>query len=180
MNRRVPLLLVSVLLLCGASALAQTALRLVPLKGNKVKLVYGLKTATVELESEISGTNGSLPGEPPNVYKVLFTTEKDGFLYLVANLRSRSPISDKNAPCGGDRPRAILLIKADELLKKTEVQSEIYESCSYNYYNSKVDLRKMQITIDYGSNREKKHLLYDNLHPENGLWLGIKLTPGTK
>ena len=172
----------SILLFLGGASFvnAQAKLKLVPLKGNKIKLVYGTKTATVDLESSVSGTTGALPGEPPNVYKVLFTAEKDGFVYLVANIRSRSPISNKNAPCGGDSPQAILFVKTDELLKKTEVQSEIYESCSYNYYDSKVVLEKTQITIDYGTSREKKHLLYDNSHPEAGLWLGLKIVSGAK
>jgi len=162
--------IISFLLLIGCSSLvgAQAKLRLVPLKGDKIKLVYGTKTAAVDLESEISGTNAVLPGEPPNVYKVLFTAEKDGFLYLVANIRSRSPISNKNAPCGGDSPQAILWVKSDKTLKTHEFDSQIYESCSYNYYDSKVKITKNGLTIKFDG-KTPKELAYNNSEPDKGL-----------
>ena len=162
------LFLTATLLLASGSATAQARLKLFPQKGDKITLVYGANTATVDLESEISGTNGALPGNPPNVYKVLFTAKKDGFLYLVANIRSRSPISSQTAPCGGDSPQAILWLKSDKTLKTLEFDSQIYESCSYNYYDSKLKVTKTGLRADYGG-KTKKVLKYDNNEPDKGL-----------
>ena len=121
-----------ILLLCGGSCVfGQTGLKILPVgRTSSVKLIYRNRSVVVDLEDALAGTNGSLPGDPPHRFRVYFTAEKEGNLYLVANVQSRSPISDKNAPCGGDSPQAIIWIKADKTLKNRQVQSEIYESCS--------------------------------------------------
>jgi hypothetical protein len=158
------------------SSPAQSKLQLVPVRGtSKIKLVYGKKSATVDLDDVLAGTNGAMPGEPPHVYKVMFTTEKDGSVYLVVKVCSGSPISDPMAPCGGDHPCAILWIKTDKALKKKEFQSEIYESCSYNYYDSKLKITKTGLTINFGRDEKEKLLVYENARPDKGLQ--IKFVP---
>jgi hypothetical protein len=169
------ILVCGLLLFMAQHLSAQGMLQLVPVRGtSKVKLVYGKKSATVDLDDMLAGTNGAMPGEPPHRYTVLFKAEKDGELYLVAKVCSGSPISDPMAPCGGDHPCAIFWIKADKTLKEKEFQSEIYESCSYNFYDSKVALTKTGLKINYGSAREKKELVYDNAQPEKGLAVTTK------
>ncbi|MFM9904123.1 MAG: hypothetical protein ACKVQJ_06065 [Pyrinomonadaceae bacterium] len=157
------------MLLLSAAAFGQ--LRLVPMKYSKVKLVNGKRSVTVDLDDALARTNGTMPGEAPHKYKVLFRTQKGGFLYLVANVQSRSPISDPNAPCGGDSPQSILWIKADRNLKHREFQSEIYESCSYNLYDSKVNITRSSVTINYGKST-RKQVYYRNREPQKGLVLG--------
>lgn len=157
------------MLLSGiASAAAQSAFRLHARRYSEVELVYGKRSVIFDLDEALVGSNGSLPGNPPHKFRTLFTADKGGFVYLVANVRSGSPVSNPMAPCGGDSPQSVLWIKADKTLKMREVQSEIYASCSYNYYDSKVSVSKTGIEIKYGG--EKKLLLrYDNGQPEKGL-----------
>jgi hypothetical protein len=159
------------LFLTASQTSAQAKLRLVPIKGSKVKLAYKTKSAVVDLDDVLAGSSGAMPGEPPHRYTVLFSVEKGSALYLVVKVCSASPISDPMAPCGGDHPCAILWIKTDKTLKKKEFQSEIYESCSYNFYDSKVKLTKTGIKINYGSGRVTKELNYDNAQPEEGLMI---------
>ncbi len=151
-------------------AAAQGKLQLVPVRGSsQIKLVYGKKSARVDLDEVLAGTNGVLAGEPPHRYKVLFSAEKDGSLYLVVKVCSGSPISNPMAPCGGDHPCAILWIKANKTLQEKEFQSEIYESCSYNYYDSVVKLSKAGLTINFGTANNKKEMFYENTRPDKGL-----------
>jgi hypothetical protein len=153
----------------------QGHLRLSPVRGgSKIKLIYGARSVTVDLDDALG--NGTMPGDPPHRYRVLFTAEKGGFVYLVANVQSRSPISDKNAPCGGDSPRAILWIKADKTLKTREFDSQIYASCSYNFYDSKLQVKKTGFTAHYGG-RELETMKYDNRNPEKGLVVTSMLEP---
>ncbi|MBV9241435.1 MAG: hypothetical protein JO314_05440 [Acidobacteria bacterium] len=139
-----------------------------------MRLINGRHSAVVDLDDALLSTTGTMPGDPPHRFRVLFTAQKDGFLYLVANVQSHSPISDPRAPCGGDAPRGILWIRTDPGLAKREFQSEIYESCSYNYYDSKVKVTKTGLTINYGSAREQNALFYDNSTPELGLLVSKK------
>ena len=160
------------MLLLSVAAFGQ--LRLVPMKYSQIKLINGKKSVVVDLEDALTGTNGTLPGNPPHKYRVLFRTQKDDFLYLVANVQSRSPISDPMAPCGGDSPQSILWIKADKTLKTREFDSQIYASCSYNYYDSKVRLGKTRLKVKYGGEPEAWsfkiiEMSYDNRKPEWGL-----------
>ena len=161
-------------LLLSSAAFGQ--LRLVPIKYSKVKLVNGKHSVTVALDEALAGTNGAMPGEAPHKYRVLFTTRKDGFLYLVDNVQSRSPISDPMAPCGGDSPQSILWIKADKTLKTREVDSQINASCSYNFYDSKLKVTKAGFTAHYGG-RELKTMKYDNREPQKGLVVTSMLEP---
>lgn len=148
---------------------AQNKLQLVAVKGSsQVKLTFGKRSVKVDLDEVLGGSNGSLAGDPPHTYKVLFTAEKNGHVYLVAKVCSASPITNPNAPCGGDNPCAILWIKMNKTLKEKEFWSEIYESCSFNYYDSKVKLTKTGLAINYGGS-EKKEMTYDNARPEKGL-----------
>ena len=148
---------------------AQSKLQLAAVKGSsQVKLIFGKRSVKVDLDEVLGGSNGSLAGDPPHTYKVLFTAEKSGYLYLVAKVCSASPITNPNAPCGGDNPCAILWIKANKTLKEKEFRSEIYESCSFNYYDSKVKLIRAGLKINYGGS-EKKEMTYDNAQPEKGL-----------
>lgn len=155
-----------VLLLLSATAFGQ--LRLVPMKYSKVKLQLGTISTTVDLDTEMDGSYGTMPGNPPHKFKVLFTAAKGKVYYLVANVRSRSPISDKNAPCGGDAPQSVLWIRVDKKLKHPHLQSEVYESCSFNFYDSKVKRTKSTLVIDFGGG-EKRRMTYDNRHPEKGI-----------
>ncbi len=157
-----------VILAAALAASAQPALKLVPRKYAEVELAYGKRSVIFDLDDALIGSNGSLPGNAPHKYRTLFTAEKDGFVYLVANVRSASPISNPMAPCGGDNPQSILWIKADKTLKKLEVQSEIYASCSYNYYDSKLSVSKDGLVAKYGG-AQKLELKYNNREPEKGL-----------
>ena len=159
-------------LLIPAAAFGQ--LRLVPMKYSKVKLQLGTRSTTVDLDTEMDGSYGTMPGNPPHKFKVLFTATKGKFYYMVANVRSRSPISDKNAPCGGDAPQSVLWIKIDKKLKQPKLQSEVYESCSFNFYDSKVKRTKSTLVIDFGGS-EKRRITYNNGRPEKGLEV-IKLS----
>ena len=152
----------------ASMAISGQALKLVPRKYSEVELVFGKKSVIFDLDEALIGSNGSLPGNAPHKYRALFTAEKDEFIYLVANVRSSSPVTNKNAPCGGDSPQSILWIKADKTLKKREVQSEIYESCSYNYYDSKLTVSKTGLLAKYGGS-QKLELRYNNREPEKGL-----------
>lgn len=166
-----------ILILLAAAGEASAQLRLTPVNGTgKIKLGYLKKSVTIDLEEELIGSNGTLPGNPLHRYTVLFRTEKDGFLYLVAKVCSNSPISNPMAACGGDRPCAMLWIKIDKALKTHELQCEIYASCSYNYYDSKVDLTKTGFDIEFGG-REKKRMIYDNADAGRGLVL-LGAAPG--
>ncbi|MFT3743621.1 MAG: hypothetical protein QM785_04925 [Pyrinomonadaceae bacterium] len=157
-----------VIVAAAIAASAQAALKLVPRKYSEVEIALGKRSVIFDLDDSLIGSNGSLPGNPPHKYRTLFTAEKDGFFYLVANVRSASPISNPMAPCGGDSPQSILWIKADKSLKKREVQSEIYASCSYNYYDSKLAISKIGLVAKYGGS-QKLELTYDNRSPEKGL-----------
>jgi len=159
--------------LAAATVAAQTSLRIVPRKYSEIELTAGKRSAIFDLDEALTGTNGILPGNPPHKYRTLFTAEKDGFLYIVANVRSSSPISNPMGPCGGDSPQSLLWIKTDKTLKKREVASEIYASCSYNYYDSKVKQTKTGIVITFGGEK-KKTLAYDNLNPEKGLTITVQ------
>jgi hypothetical protein len=153
----------------AGKASAQARLRLTAAKGSPViTLSYLKKSVKIDLDEELLGTNGVLPGNEPHRYTVLFATEKNGSLYLVAKVCSASPISNPMGPCGGDSPCAILWIKIDKALKEREIQCEIYASCSYNYYDSKVKLTKTGLDIDFGGS-VKKRMIYDNAEAEKGL-----------
>jgi hypothetical protein len=160
-------------LMAATVTVAQTSLKLVGRKYSEVELALGQRSVIFDLDDALIGSNGTLPGSPPHRYKVLFTASKDGFNYLVANIRSASPITTPMAPCGGDSPQAILWIKADKTLKNREIQSEIYASCSYNYYDSKVKTTKNGLVITFGGDK-KKRLEYNNLNPEKGLTITIQ------
>jgi hypothetical protein len=159
------------LLLCSTTetqVAAQGVIRLVPISsGSKVRLIYGKKSVVVNMEE----AGETLPGDAPHRYKTLFSTAKDRLLYMLVEVCSGSPISDRNAPCGGDRPCALLWIKADRDLSNREIKSEIYASCSYNYYQvGKVLITGATLRIVYrkGSD-ERAELTYDNSHPEKGI-----------
>lgn len=157
------------IVLVAVSAQAKDQLRLQPVRGtSSIRLVYHGRSKVVDLDQALAGTNGTLAGEPPHRYAVWFTAERDDFLYLVAKVCSGSPISDPNAPCGGDRPCAILWIKVDRALTTPIVQSEIYESCSYNYYHTEVKRAATSFMILFGGPKQKV-LTYDNRAPEKGL-----------
>jgi hypothetical protein len=150
---------------------AQGAIRLVPVgRGAKVKLAYKGKSVVLDVEDE---SRLALPGDEPHRYKTLFSASKDGFLYTLAQVCSGSPISDPNAPCGGDRPCALLWIKTDASLKNREIKIEIYASCSYNYYEvGKTRIKGSKLTIRYqkgAGSREYTELTYDNKYPEKGI-----------
>lgn len=162
-----------VIVAAAVAASAQSALKLVPRKYSEVELALGKRSVIFDLDDALIGANGSLPGNPPHKYRTLFTAEKDGFVYLVANVRSSSPITNPMAPCGGDSPQSILWIKADKTLKTREIRGEIYASCSYNYYDSKLDVTKNGLVAKYGGS-QKLELKYDNREPDKGLVLEKK------
>lgn len=160
----------AVLLFADGQTFAQGKLKLMPAKdSSEVKLVVGKKSIKVNLDDELSGSNGSLAGEPGHKFSILFTAEKDGYLYLVAKVCSRSPVSNPMSSCGGDQPCAILWIKVNKALTEKEFQSEIYESCSYNYRDSRMTLLGTGLAINFGKVDERKELTYDNSAPEKGL-----------
>jgi hypothetical protein len=162
------LIIFATTLLATVDAAAQSAIKLVGRKSSEVELVFGKHSVIFDLDEVLIGTNGNLPGNPPHRYRTLFTTEKSGMIYVVANVQSGSPITTPMAACGGDRPQSLLWIEADKTLRTRRVQSEIYASCTYNYNNSKVKQDKSGITVLIGD--EKKVVLrYENDHPEKGL-----------
>ncbi|HQZ94984.1 MAG TPA: hypothetical protein PK108_15160 [Pyrinomonadaceae bacterium] len=166
---------ITALVICitALAASAQSALKLVPRKYSEVEIAFGKRSVIFNLDDALTGTNGSLPGNPPHKYRTLFTAERDGLVYLVANVQSSSPITSPMAPCGGDSPQAILWIRADKTLKNRKIQSEIYASCSYNYYDSKVKQSKNGIVVTYGGEK-KKRLEYDNVNPDKGLMISVQ------
>jgi hypothetical protein len=165
------------LLLLGSAmstqVVAQSLMRLVPLRGgSKVRLIYKKRAVVVNMEEEVRDT---LPGNEPHRYKTLLTAAKDGTLFMLVRVCSGSPISNPNAPCGGDSPCALLWIKANEKLANREIKSEIYASCSYNYYvvgAPRIARGKLTVVyqkgVDFG---DKVELSYDNQHPERGIVL---------
>lgn len=154
------------LILSSSAAFSQ--IKLVGRKFSEVELAYAKRSVIFDLEDALIGSNGSLPGSPPHKFRTLFTAEKGGFIYIVANVRSGSPITDPMAPCGGDSPQAILWIKADKTLKDRELRSEIYASCSYNYFDSKLSVNKNGLIARYGGTQFLE-LKFDNREPEKGL-----------
>ena len=164
-----------VLWLCSnvQAQVSSGALGLVPVEsGSKVRLIYGKKSVVLDLEDAEPFV---LPGDEPHRYKVLLTARKDKTLYLLASVCSRSPISNPNAPCGGDRPCSLLWIKSDESLEHREIKGRIYASCSYNYYAAgglRMKAGKLTVIyregVDYGDEFE---LTYDNSQPEKGVML---------
>ncbi len=165
---RTKVFFVLVISVCTLAIDAGAQIRLVARKYSEVELAYAKRSVIFDLDDALIGSNGSLPGNAPHKYRTLFTAEKDGFLYLVANVRSGSPITNPMAPCGGDSPQSILWIKADKTLKKREVRSEIYASCSYNYYDSKLSISKTGLVAKYGGS-QKLELRFDIREPEKGL-----------
>jgi hypothetical protein len=162
---RIALIILPLILVASVEA----QLRMTPLRGGaKIKLVSGFHSRTFDLDSELGGNNGSMPGDRPHVYRVLLTAKKEGSSYLVASVQSRSPISDKNAPCGGDRPQALILIKADAALKNVEFSSEIYASCSYNRYDGKLTVSKHKVVARWGSRLQTTTITFDDSQPEKG------------
>jgi hypothetical protein len=138
--------------------------------GERVTLVYKQRSARVNMEQE---TQDTLPGNPPHRYKVLFTAVKDKHIYLLVRVCSGSPISNPNAPCGGDRPCALLWIKAGLSMVRREIKSEIFASCSYNYHQvGKTRLAGSKLTIVYEETSHsglKTELTYNNTYPERGI-----------
>lgn len=132
-------------------------------------LRYQQRSVRVDMEQE---TQPTLPGDPSHHYKVLFTAVKDKHVYLLVNICSHSPISNPNAPCGGDRPCALLWIKADASLVHREIKSEIFDSCSYNYFQvgkTRIAGNKLTIVYEETSGGPRTELTYDNAHPERGV-----------
>ncbi|MEO6393278.1 MAG: hypothetical protein ABIP75_15615 [Pyrinomonadaceae bacterium] len=155
---------------CGAASAAPArGLRLISVKGtSKVKLVYRANSIVVDLDEALAGTNGALAGEAPHQITTVFTIEKGNFIYLVAKVCSASPISEPMAPCGDDHSCAVLWIKTDRALKSPVFQCEIYESCSYNYYDSNYLRDQDGLRITYGG-AKKRQLVFELLQPEKGL-----------
>jgi hypothetical protein len=178
-ERRARRLLIQVscglLLLLGPAArvrvAAQDAMKIVPLRsGTKVRLIYKKRSVVVNMEEEVRDT---LPGNEPHRYKTLLTATKDKNLYMLVRVCSGSPVSSPTAPCGGDQPCALLWIKTDERLANREIRSEIYASCSYNYYPvgaPRIARGKLSVVYRMGADDGKKtELTYDNRHPERGI-----------
>lgn len=161
-------IMIATVLLGVATAYTQPAIRLQARRYSEVELVYGKRSVIFDLDDALIGSNGSMPGNPPHKFRTLFTAERDGFVYLVANVRSGSPVSNPMAACGGDSPQSVLWIKADKTLRTREVRSEIYASCSYNYYDSEMSVSRHVLEIKYGGDKNLL-LRYDNREPEKGL-----------
>ncbi|HEX3102583.1 MAG TPA: hypothetical protein VHQ01_12355, partial [Pyrinomonadaceae bacterium] len=56
-----------IMFLAAGTATARDGLKLVPLKGTKIKLVSNGRSATIDLDDALSG-NSSMPGDPPHIY----------------------------------------------------------------------------------------------------------------
>lgn len=160
----------AILALIAVEAAAQTSIKLAGRRGTEVELAYGKRSVVFDLGAALTGTNGSLPGNPPHRYTVLFTAEKNGMIYVVADVHGVSPVTALMAACTGDRPRSLLWIEADKTLKNRRVRSEVYASCVYNYRGSKVSKDRDAITVLMSGGR-KVELRYDNAAPEQGLVL---------
>lgn len=152
------------------SVVAQNAVGFYPGRGGDiVTLRYQHRSARVDMEQE---TQPTMPGDPSHHYRVLFTAVKDNHVYLLVRVCSASPISNPYAPCGGDRPCALLWIKADASLVHREIKSEIFDSCSYNYFQvgkTRLTGSKLSIVYEETSGGPKTELTYDNEHPERGV-----------
>jgi hypothetical protein len=162
----------AILLVADRTISAQTALNLKAIgDGERVRLLYKGKSKVIRLDRDFAGA--FVPGgEPPHRYTVLLSVERSGHLYLVAKFRSRSPMSDPMAPCGGDIPSTLLLIKASKALQVEELATEVYDSCTFNGGRHAKGLPKVNrngVTIGFEEGGKRYTLKFDAKDPDKGL-----------
>jgi hypothetical protein len=141
---------------------------LIKVKSAKVRLGYGKNTTVVDLENT---TDVTLGGETNHRIKPYFATVKESKIYWLFQVQSSSPISDKNAPCGGDSPKTLIWLKTDLNLKVEAAKSEIFASCAYNggrYLQGKVKVTSNNLKIVFQQQLKKSEIVYDNSTLENG------------
>ncbi|MEP6901422.1 MAG: hypothetical protein ABJA66_06700 [Actinomycetota bacterium] len=161
--------------ICVGQAAAQKSLTLTAIgNGEKVRLKIGAKSKIVALEETDIG-DFTAGGEPPHRYTTLLSVQNGDAFYLIAKFRSGAAISDSNAPCGGDRPTTLLLIKTDKNLKVADIRTEVFDSCIYNgagrYVQGKMQITKSKVSIAFDEGSKKYTLLFDANEAEKGLQL---------
>ena len=90
-------------------------------------------------------------------------------------MMSGPAISDPNAPCGGDHPLTLLLIKTSKDLRVEKVQTEIYESCIFNgagrEIQGKPQITRSKVSIVFDEGRKKYFLKFEASEADKGLQL---------
>jgi hypothetical protein len=166
---------VMLLLVADGQAAAQKVLTLKAVgNGERVQLALHGRTRRVRLAEDFAG-DFVAGGQPPHHYKTLLSVQRGAAFYLVARVVSRSPISNPNAPCGGDRPLTLLLVKADQRLRVEKVQTEIYNSCAYNgtgrELTDRPQITNSSISIRFTEGAQQYLLSFDADAAEPGLQL---------
>ncbi len=165
-------LLCIILLITFADILkAQVKPNLVKVNTAKIRLTFGKKSAVVDLEKT---DNVTLGGENNHRFKLYFASVKNNRIFYLFEVRSGSPISDKNAPCGGDSPQTLVWLQTDSTLKIEAAKSIVFASCAYNggrYLQGKVKLTSNKLQIIFRQQLNKSVIFYDNAMPENGFEL---------
>ena len=141
---------------------------LIKVKGAKIRLGFGKKSAVVDLDETDDVTLG---GEANHRFKLYFATAKDDKVYYLFEVQSGAAISDPNAPCGGDAPQTLVWLKTDLNLKVEAAKSEVFASCAYNggrYLQGKLKLTSNSLSLVFQQQLKKSEISYDNTKPENG------------
>ena len=162
-------------MICAEKIMAQNVVTLKAVgNGEKVRLAVGKKSKVVTLEGNSIG-DFTAGGDAPHRYTTLLSVRKDNAFYVVAKFISGAAISDANAPCGGDRPTTLLLIKTDRNLKVENIQTEIFASCIYNgagrYPKGKMQITKSKVSVKFDEGDKKYTLVFDANKADKGLQL---------
>ncbi len=162
-------------MICAGQAAAQNVVTLKAVgNGEKVRLAVGKKSKLIMLEGNSIG-DFTAGGEPPHRYTTLLSVRKDNAFYVVAKFISGATLTGPNAPCGGDRPTTLLLIKTDKNLKIENIWTEIFASCIYNgsgrYPKGKMQITKSKVSVSFDEGDEKYKLFFDADEAEKGLQL---------
>ena len=158
---------------CAERAAAQSNLTLKAVgNGEKVRLAIGSKSKIVTLEGNSVG-DFTAGGEPPHRYTTLLSVRKADAFYIVAKFVSGATLTGPNAPCGGDRPTTLLLIKTDKNLKIENIWTEIFASCIYNgsgrYPTGKMQITKSKVAVSFDEGNKKYKLFFDADEADKGL-----------
>ncbi len=159
--------------ICAGQTAAQNVLTLKAVgNGEKVRLAIGGKSKIVALEGN-SGGDFTAGGDPPHRYTTLLSVRSGDAYYVIAKFTSGAAISDANAPCGGDLPATLLLIKTDKNLKVENIQTEIFDSCIYNgagrYPKGKMKITKTKVSVSFDEGNKKYTLFFDANEADKGL-----------
>jgi hypothetical protein len=160
-------------IICAGKISAQSNLTLKAVgNGEKVRLTISGKSKIVALEGTEIG-DFTAGGEPPHRYTILLSIRKVDAFYIVAKFVSGATLTGPNAPCGGDNPTTLLLIKTDKNLKVENIWTEIFASCIYNgsgrYPTGKMQITKSKVAVSFDEGNKKYKLFFDANEADKGL-----------